>query len=55
MSDQFHASPLYARERTPVPLNRRLDGPQSHSRHFGEQKNRLSLSGFKPRIFQPVA
>jgi len=34
------------------PLNRRLGGPHSRSRHFGEGKNLLFLLGIKSQIFQ---
>jgi hypothetical protein len=31
--------PLYPQGKSPYPLNRRLDGPQSPSRRGGEEKN----------------
>ena len=37
------------------PLNRRLGGPQTWCRRFGEEKNLLSLLGLKPWTVQPVA
>ena len=37
------------------PLNQMLDWPQSQSGDFGEEKNLLSLSRFKPRINQSMA
>jgi len=50
---------------TPPPLNpskqpwyvlqRRLCRPQTQPGHFGEEKNLLLLSGFKPQIIQPIA
>jgi hypothetical protein len=43
------------RERTPDPLDRRLDGPQSQSGHGGEEKNSEPLPGLEPPIIQPVA
>jgi len=52
MSDQLHALTAI----TPVKkINKRLGGPQSRSKHFGEEKNILGLSAFEPRIVQPVA
>jgi len=30
------------------PLNRRLSGPQSHFRDFGEEQNLLAMVGFEP-------
>ena len=36
------------------PLNRRLGGPQTWRRRFGEEKNLLSLLGLKLRIIQTV-
>jgi len=37
------------------PLNRRLGGPHSRSRHFGEGKNLLLLLGFILSISQSIA
>jgi hypothetical protein len=36
------------------PLNRRLGGPQSQSKHFGDDKNLLPLMEFEPWTVQPV-
>jgi hypothetical protein len=38
-----------------VQLNRRLSGQRNPYRQFGEEKNRLPLPEFEPRIVQPVA
>jgi hypothetical protein len=35
-------------ERNLYQLNRRLNGPQIHSRYFGEEKSLLSLPGIEP-------
>jgi hypothetical protein len=44
------------RERAPwCPLDRRLGGPQSRSRHGGEEKNSHPLPGLELPIIQPVA
>jgi hypothetical protein len=37
------------------PLQRRLDGPQGRNERNGEEINFLSLLGFLPQTFQPVA
>jgi len=37
------------------PLNRKLDGPQSRSGQFREEKNFLLLETFEPRIIQLIA
>jgi hypothetical protein len=42
--DNFTPRPIYPRKITP---------PQKWSGRFGEEKNRLSLPGFEPRIVQP--
>jgi hypothetical protein len=34
----------------PYPLYKRLGGPQSLFRHYGEEKNLLPLPGMKPRF-----
>jgi hypothetical protein len=51
----FTPRPLYPREIAPGihPLERRLGGLQSWSRHGGEEKNSQSLQGFEPPIIQP--
>jgi hypothetical protein len=36
------------------PLDRRLDGPQRRSGHFGEEKNPLPLPGIELFVVQPV-
>jgi len=36
------------------PLNGRLGGPQSQSKHFGDDKILLPLMEFEPRSVQPV-
>jgi hypothetical protein len=36
------------------PLNRRLDGPQKHSGHYGEEHKLLPLLGFETPIVHPV-
>ena len=51
----FTSRPLYPKERTLIPLNRRLGGPHSPSGRFVEQKNLLSLPGFEPRTIHTVA
>jgi hypothetical protein len=45
---------LYQLEGTPVPLNRRLGGPQSRSGRFWRREDRFPLPGFEPRTVQPV-
>ena len=45
----FTPWPLDPRQRTPVQNERSLGEPQSLSEHFGEEKNLLSLLGYKPR------
>jgi hypothetical protein len=40
---------------TLVPLNRRLGESQSWCGQFSEDKNPLSVSGFKPQIIQSTA
>jgi len=37
------------------PLSRRLNGPQSLSEHFGEEKNLFSLQRVEPWISQSIA
>jgi hypothetical protein len=47
---------LYTQGKSPCyPLNRRLVGPQSQSRHSDEEKNSQPLLGLEPRIIQPIA
>jgi hypothetical protein len=36
-------------------MNRRLDGPQSESSHFGKDINLLLLPGFEAQIIKPIA
>jgi hypothetical protein len=51
VSGQRHApAALYPVKRTPVPLDRRLGGPQSWSGHRGYGRNLLPLLGIKPRL-----
>ena len=51
----FMPRPLYSVKEPRCPLNRRLDGPQSQSGCFEEEKSVLSLPGFDPQNVQPVA
>jgi hypothetical protein len=39
----------------PVPINKRLDKPQSRSGRFREEKNLFPLPGIEHRIVYPVA
>jgi hypothetical protein len=56
VSGQFHVpADLPPGKEPPVSLDRRLSGPQSHSRRRGEEKNSQPLPGLKPPIIQPVA
>jgi len=51
VSQQLNSSGCFTpREQPWYLLNRRLDGPQSQSGHFGEDRNLLPLSGIEPRI-----
>jgi hypothetical protein len=43
--------PLYPREITPVPFDRRLGGPQSRAGQFEEDKNPVLLPEFGPRMY----
>jgi len=36
------------------PYNRRLNGIQSWSAHFGEEKNLLPLAELEPQMVQPI-
>jgi len=36
------------------PCNRGLNGTQSWSGHFGEEKNLLSLAELEPQMVQPI-
>jgi hypothetical protein len=42
--------PFYPPEAPQYPLNRRLVGPESSSKHFGEEANLLLLPGIKVKI-----
>jgi len=50
----FIPRPLCSRERTPVPLELWLAGPQSQSGLFGEDRYILPLSGFEPQTIHPI-
>jgi len=50
----FTPRSLYPRERTLVPTDEKVVGPQSWSGRFGEEKCLLPLSGIPMRIVQPV-
>jgi hypothetical protein len=41
--------PFYPQEAPQYPLNRRLVGPESCSKHFGVEKNLLLLPGIKEK------
>jgi hypothetical protein len=50
---RFTPLPIYPRWKSPLyPLDRRLSGPQSRSRHCGEEKI-LALVGIEPRSSTP--
>jgi hypothetical protein len=46
---------LYSRESALVLIEKGLDGLQSWSGCFGEEKNIFSLPGFEPSTVQPIA
>jgi len=51
VSQQLNPSGCFTpREQPWYLLNRRLDGPQSQSGHFREDRNLLPLPGIEPRI-----
>jgi hypothetical protein len=51
---QIHApTALFQRKQTPYPLDRRLGGPQSRSRRYGEEK-KLALARNRTPAVQPV-
>jgi len=52
---KFTPRPLYLRDRTSVPNELETGGSQRQSGSSEEQEHLLPLSGFKPRIVQPVA
>jgi hypothetical protein len=54
VSGQIHAPAALPRSDIWYPLDRKLGEPQSRSRRCGEKKNSQLLSGFEPRIIQPV-
>jgi hypothetical protein len=55
VSSEINSPAALPQEKNPLcPLNRRLDGPQSYSADFGEEKNILYLPGIKPWIIQPI-
>ena len=45
----------YPGVRTPYLLNRILDGLESVSGRFGEEKNLFPFPGFEPMVVQPLA
>ena len=48
-----HPGRLYPRGKSPsMPLNRRVDGPQSCTGRWAQEKNLLPLPVFNPRILQ---
>jgi len=56
MSAQHHAPAVLALGREPrYRLNGRLSGPSSRSGRLTEEKIRLALSEFEPRIAHPLA
>jgi hypothetical protein len=51
----FTPRPLYTQGKSPCyPLDTRLGGVQSRSRHGGDEKNSQPLSGFEPLMIQPI-
>jgi len=55
--DKWLTSPpghLTSGKQPQYPVNGRLGGPQSQSKHFGDDKNLLPLMEFEPRTVQPV-
>jgi hypothetical protein len=56
VSDQLHTWLLHLQGKSPwYPLDRRLGGLQSQSRHGGEEKKSQPLLGLKPPIIKSVA
>jgi hypothetical protein len=58
VSGQFHAPAAFSSEKEPpIPLGRRLGGPQSRSGSCGEEKNLLPLPGLEslPSSMQSLA
>ena len=52
----FRPRPFYPRKKTrQYPLNKRLGGPQSQSRRYGEEIYLLRMPGFEGRIVETVA
>jgi len=54
---QLNSSPVHITpEKEPwCPLNRRVSGPQTQSRRFGEEENNLPLGGFELWTLRSVA
>ena len=52
---QHYAPAALPPGKKPAPLNRRLSGPKSRPKRFGEEKNLLPLAGFGSRTVELVA